>query len=737
MSNSQAESQSKFPITLAEVLFTEMYGDRSNQTANSDGEKLNRGIEADRKMNCPGLILSDGWFTAEEQKDWEAKKKASNEIVPIIYQAIHHRANDLDKPEPRSALCLSGGGIRSATFNLGVLQGLARNQLLDKFDYLSTVSGGSFIGGWLTAWIQRNGLTGAVSDLGRKQPVNAKKQPTPLEPEPTSVSNLRVYANYLTPRTGLLSPDTWTLIAVYLRNLMLNWLVFLPAIMTALMFPRIWAKLVVNVETYPHPYVYLALGLFGVVTGLVSLGSILANLPSVGNLNWKRGTILILVVCMLCLTAVLLGLYWIGFKNPPASTGAPKFELAFWQPFLADALSVLSGHKPSWPTFVLVGALIPAGPLLFLTFQGGASNLSQRLLSIALVFAGGGVTGIITYAALHGQLLRTLAYYCGVNYELLYSSLAVPFILLVLMVGGTLVAGFSSRFSTAEDQEWWARCGAWTLITTAAWAVVSLLVMFGPLFLMNLSGLFSGNKFHSTKSVIATIVGIISGAITLLGGFSSKTPANKEEASDDLKPKILSVATSIAAAIFAVFIVILLVWLTDWILLGIYRALINPDFSANEKDSIHFLSIWIQLFTMALLFVVAAIAGYLINTNRFSLHYYWRNRMVRAYLGASNPARDDVNDQERVANHFTGFAESDSLRMSELSQRDSRKLFHIINIALNLAGGEKLEWQDRKSEHGLYDDVADSAIPDDSLQYQIGLLARQSWPARQRPQTNL
>src|SRR6185369_14727974 len=27
----------------------------------------------------------------------------------------------------RSALCLSGGGIRSATFNLGILQGLARH----------------------------------------------------------------------------------------------------------------------------------------------------------------------------------------------------------------------------------------------------------------------------------------------------------------------------------------------------------------------------------------------------------------------------------------------------------------------------------------------------------------------------------------------------------------------------------------------------------------------------------
>src|SRR6185436_18326464 len=55
----------------------------------------------------------------------------------------------------RSALCLSGGGIRSATFNLGILQGLARHGLLQRFDYLSTVSGGGFIGGWLSAWIAR------------------------------------------------------------------------------------------------------------------------------------------------------------------------------------------------------------------------------------------------------------------------------------------------------------------------------------------------------------------------------------------------------------------------------------------------------------------------------------------------------------------------------------------------------------------------------------------------------
>ena len=50
-------------------------------------------------------------------------------------------------------LCLSGGGIRSATFALGLIQGLAAAKLLPRFDYLSTVSGGGYIGSWLSAWL--------------------------------------------------------------------------------------------------------------------------------------------------------------------------------------------------------------------------------------------------------------------------------------------------------------------------------------------------------------------------------------------------------------------------------------------------------------------------------------------------------------------------------------------------------------------------------------------------------
>ena len=53
---------------------------------------------------------------------------------------------------------MSGGGIRSATFNLGVIQTLARIGLLGRFDYISSVSGGGYIASWLRAWMHRRGV---------------------------------------------------------------------------------------------------------------------------------------------------------------------------------------------------------------------------------------------------------------------------------------------------------------------------------------------------------------------------------------------------------------------------------------------------------------------------------------------------------------------------------------------------------------------------------------------------
>lgn len=66
---------------------------------------------------------------------------------------------------PVVGLALSGGGIRSATFCLGLLRGLAQRGQLARIDYLSTVSGGGYCGGMFGRLVSLAGLAGAQALL--------------------------------------------------------------------------------------------------------------------------------------------------------------------------------------------------------------------------------------------------------------------------------------------------------------------------------------------------------------------------------------------------------------------------------------------------------------------------------------------------------------------------------------------------------------------------------------------
>jgi hypothetical protein len=169
-----------------------------------------------------------------------------------------------------AGLTFSGGGIRSASFAIGVLQGLASLKLFNWFDYLSTVSGGGYAGGWLAGWLYREGSPINVErqlDTSRirqskaarhfekkpaaeekkpaaeekkpaaeeKKPAAEEKKPAAdraeweklseklvLDEEPEPVTHLRAYSSYLTPRGGLFSTDTWAMLAIYLRNVFIS-----------------------------------------------------------------------------------------------------------------------------------------------------------------------------------------------------------------------------------------------------------------------------------------------------------------------------------------------------------------------------------------------------------------------------------------------------------------------------------------------------------------------------------
>ena len=127
------------------------------------------------------------------------------------------------------------------------MQSLARLQLLNRFDYLSTVSGGGYIGSWLTAWIHRHprGLDGVIEDLQATPNTNAEDRPHPVQ-------WLRNYSNYLSPHLGFFSADSWTLLGIYLRNLHLNWMVLLPLLMLPLLLPR-WVIALARLNTPDEP----------------------------------------------------------------------------------------------------------------------------------------------------------------------------------------------------------------------------------------------------------------------------------------------------------------------------------------------------------------------------------------------------------------------------------------------------------------------------------------------------
>lgn len=95
-------------------------------------------------------------------------------------------------------LALSGGGIRSATFNLGVLQGLARRRVLRRCDYLSTVSGGGYIGACLSSLLEDPRASVDESEF----PFRFDRKVKPDERK--TVKHLREHGNFLAVKGSFL-----------------------------------------------------------------------------------------------------------------------------------------------------------------------------------------------------------------------------------------------------------------------------------------------------------------------------------------------------------------------------------------------------------------------------------------------------------------------------------------------------------------------------------------------------
>jgi hypothetical protein len=636
------------------------------------------------RLRRPQLDKDLASLRASNARAYECKLDA--ERVKGFYSWLHQHC------PRRAALCISGGGIRSATFGLGIVQGLARKRMLGGWDFLSTVSGGGYMGSWLSAWIYRErqpsrpplpprpardprqALTAVESAL-RDRPAS------PLAPEPEPLSYLRSYSRYMSPRLGLLSADTWTLVALFVRNLLLNWLVLLPLLAAMLVVPRVSVILVrLGARPWFQPHaerVMQSVFWAAVVLGSCAIAYIIANRPSLHELGTldrrfrSQGWFHTCCLLPLALMSILITLYWAWVR----SHGTPLDKLSF----------VVAGWKvsPLWG-FILFGMLLHLGGFVISRFwvrQRKAKDVLGELVVVVLTGALGGAAAWVAAASLFPRVDP------GLSTEL-YACFAAPLLLFLFLLAAFLFVGVSSWFTTDADREWQARCGAWILIFIAVRMSLAAIVIFGPVALLAAVGWVSS-------------IGGVSGLVTLLLGRSAKTKATKDQqAGQDRTSSLLDHLLVFAAPLFAVFILIVLALGTTVLIQKITAAFdpgqawpLVPGLAGKQAWwwplSVVYYSAWMPVIAvLVLLLAVGWFMGWFVDINRFSLHAAYRDRLIRAYLGASRGS-------ERRPNPFTGFDDDDNV---ELHQMQGNRPLHVVGMTLNLVAGKDLAWQDRKAE---------------------------------------
>ncbi len=558
----------------------------------------------------------------------------------------------LTQEKPFSALCISGGGIRSATFALGAIQGLAEHGILEQFDYLSTVSGGGYIGSWLTAWVQHvKGISNVVPKLRSDAPRPAKNAPDPIQ-------HLREYNNYLTPRLGALSPDTWTLVATILRNIFLNWLVLIPVLLFALMLPRILLSIDVmgelnrslhGVADAASPVVQYGLPIAAALLFGISMINILRYLPGVGGKDHTAGD-------------------FVRYALTPLVAAVFTF-IAF------DSLYFLDDTPTQTDLFdVLLWCVVPSFSawLLYLIFCRKSFRERLKLflpLSIAVLMLGVG-TGLAAWY-LTNYLLVPLSWAA-------YVTIALPLLLSGFGLAGAVFVGLSSHVLEDEDREWMSRGAAYVMLVCALWTGSCALVLLFPGWAYRFMGLHPWGK-----GILPAAGGISAWVSALIGNKGEDKKSGQENAP---KPNpMIGFATKLAPPLFLMVLAVGLSTLTNFLLAA--TGTLPKDPWDNDYLLEH--TFWWENVAWAAGFLALGwlMARY-ININKFSLLGMYRDRLIRAYPGASN--------WPRKANKFIGFCKSDNLQMHNIDT--AYKPFHVLNLTLNLVGGDRLAWQQRKAE---------------------------------------
>jgi len=608
----------------------------------------------------------------------EGKSISFAEVFPKELEVVEKARGKREAPkrplplrQDLIGLAFSGGGIRSATFNLGVIQALAKDHLLRLVDYLSTVSGGGYIGSWLSSWayyVGRQPNSGENHIAQIEDTLNSKPKNIGDLSEPRQIHFLRKYSNYLTPRLGILSGDTLAFVATYLRNLLLNQMILISVLLSVLLIPQALG-LLFRLQVSP-------LGLWEVASAacvilIIALALIVKNMNS--DTPDSSHTVIRSVVVPLFVFSVLT-------------------SYVMWKIASLSMFSDFSIGDHVWVELWIVlgiAAVYTAIWVLAACFTVQDHGDTPYLRWAPALWASpsgviGGVAVLLLFWIMTTWQTDDMA---GVWYLITFG---IPLATLTVLMVGVFHIGLIGKTFQDALREWWARLGGEVLGIAACWFLLSVVTRFVPKWL----DLLEDYIFHSDAKLIwkglsaLGITGAIGGWISatlkgLADARSSKTgppsaPGGQNNGNSSLQ-KTAHLAARVAPPIFAAGLLVALSCALYYMV---------PATHAASRGGGELITDWYGVLALGLaLFCLSRFFGYRVDVNEFSLHNAYRNRLVRCYLGATH--------EGRRPQPFTGFDENDNIFLASLV--DLGIPFHILNATLNVVKGKELALQARKA----------------------------------------
>jgi hypothetical protein len=666
----------------------------------------------------------------------------------------HGLAEPGEKPD-RFGVCFSGGGIRSACVALGVSQSLARHGLFRKVQYISAISGGGYMLGALTAWIKRT--DGGFSMVDRALALSAdpaiplpdatsaatgKAYPRFLEPD--FIRNLRSYSSYLTPRLGMLSGDSLALVSIYLRNLLLN---------LTMMFSAVFALMLLAQTVAPQRLWHKPLPEFSVVIFIIAI-----------------------TICFV-FAVFAVGKEIQSIRNATGPGSAGRTRRAFFLGFAGCALLwIVTPTFYTYPHGILIALLFAAGLAIAgicLTWFGFTDSrvkpvqpVTIPVLALAWFTAAGLVDGIAV-VFFHHLAFPGIVFVGGG-----YVIFGLPLILCSFPLVSYLFIGVLGNQLPDAEREWLARFAGYFLSGAACVGIVIAIAIDGPAWIDWLICAISSGGWKGASAALLPGGWLYVTLSGVLLGRSSST--------GDKKPtyNFKNFIVAVAPFVFILGVLVQVSWTANTLLVrsGTISSLVSApaalrkswpsattmkisaapccqpcrpsDYATTsinacvferQKPAPRYPTQFILapaktydpfLWYFGFLAGFAALSGLLawrLDINEFSMHLFYRNRLVRAFPGASK--------LERSANIFTNFSLTDDFPLRSLviaptdkgvNDKDIERSYDgpypIWGTALNITHGEDLSWQQRKAASFIYsplfcgwDYTADNNVPVDLI----------------------